>query len=238
MGSPVNSTFAQAGTNATAQEYNSLRDDMQTGWIKPHVVNSTVPVLETWTYNAVSGLIGTINLHTGVTGTEKYEIGDKVRFKQGGGYKYFVVVEVNASTLKITGGSDYSLTNAAITDLYVSKWKAPVGWPFGDDILIVDTDGATVTFDLRASHYHQITLGGNRTFALTASSYKKGDVFYIEVVQDGTGSRTVTWFGGIVWADGATPVLTTTASKRDLFAFKCVDASTPIFLGMPCGFNM
>lgn len=82
---------------------------------------------ESWTYNSVSGINGVINVPAGAT--NKYARGDRVRFKQGGGYKYFSVIAVAATTLTITGGTDYTLVNAGITDNYYSKSELPVGFP-------------------------------------------------------------------------------------------------------------
>ena len=86
------------------------------------------------------------------------------------------------------------------------------------------TDGATVTFDLNESNTHRVTLGGNRTIAITNVSY--GQKFTTRLTQDVTGSRTVTWFNDIHWAEGGTaPTLTTTAHKSDLFGFICTAVS-------------
>lgn len=60
-----------------------------------------------------------------------YEVGDRVRFKQGAGYKYFYVIGVAATVLTLTGGTDYTVANAAITEVGVSKAPNPVGFPSG-----------------------------------------------------------------------------------------------------------
>lgn len=62
--------------------------------------------------------------------------------------------------------------------------------------ITTDTDGSTVTFDCSPSggNRHQVTLGGNRTLAL--SNYSTGQMILLDLIQDGTGSRTVTWFTG------------------------------------------
>lgn len=86
------------------------------------------------------------------------------------------------------------------------------------------TDGATVTFDLSQSSVHSVTLGGNRTLAL--SNATTDQFFIIRIVQDATGSRTVTWFSTIKWPYGVTPTLTTTASKTDVFGFHCTGSNT------------
>ena len=87
-----------------------------------------------------------------------------------------------------------------------------------------NTDGATVTFNLATSNIHTVTLEGNRTLALSNAS--TGQAFVIRLVQDGTGSRTVTWFSTIKWANGSAPVLTTTATKTDVFGFLCTGTNT------------
>lgn len=61
--------------------------------------------------------------------------------------------------------------------------------------LVSDSDGSTITFNMASGNYHQVTLGGNRTLAV--SNTNAGQAFIIQLVQDGTGSRTVTWFGSI-----------------------------------------
>lgn len=99
-----------------------------------------------------------------------------------------------------------------------------------------DTDASTITFDLRVSPKHKVTLGGNRTLALTAGSFYVGQVFALKLTQDGTGSRTVTWFSSIKWAGGSAPTLTTTAGHSDWLGFICTDASgSPKFDGFVIG---
>ena len=88
--------------------------------------------------------------------------------------------------------------------------------------LIANADAATITFDLNSGNTHGVTLGDNRTFAISNES--AGQKFMLRVLQEGTGSRTVTWFSTIKWAGGSAPTLTTTASKADVFGFLCTAA--------------
>jgi len=91
--------------------------------------------------------------------------------------------------------------------------------------LKANSDGTTVTFDLNEANVHTVTLGGNRTFAVTNET--AGQKFIIRVLQDGTGSRTVsTWFSTIKWAGGSAPTLTTTANKADVFGFLVTGTDT------------
>jgi hypothetical protein len=108
----------------------------------------------------------------------------------------------------------------------------------GQNILGAETDGATITFDF--SDYTKgkirgVTLGGNRVLAV--SNVTSGQTFIIRLTQDGSGSRTVTWFSTITWAFGnSTPTLTTTGGKTDVFGFICT--STGNYEGYVLGQNI
>jgi hypothetical protein len=72
--------------------------------------------------------------------------------------------------------------------------------------------GANVTRIFTAS-------GGNVTFTAWNNPPPNGSLVTVIIVQDGTGSRTVTWPASVKWSGGTAPTLTTTASKRDAFVF-------------------
>ena len=81
------------------------------------------------------------------------------------------------------------------------------------------TDASTVTINALTQSVSKVTLGGNRTIGL-ASGGVSGAFISILVIQDGTGSRTVTWNAAYEFAADTAPTLTTTASKGDLFVFR------------------
>lgn len=122
------------------------------------------------------------------------------------------------------------------TDTTVSRVSAGVIAVEGNTLngYASNTDGATITFNIGQANKHTVTLGGNRTLAL--SSVVTGQVFLIRLLQDGTGSRTVTWFSGISWAGGTAPTLTTTANKADVFGFLCT--GTGVYSGFVIGQNI
>jgi hypothetical protein len=94
---------------------------------------------------------------------------------------------------------------------------------------------ATATLDLNASGHHDITMpAGNITIAISNATARKK--FLVSITQDGTGSRTVTWFSTIRWVGGSAPTLTTTASKRDVFGF--IATGTNTFDGFVIGQNI
>ena len=81
------------------------------------------------------------------------------------------------------------------------------------------TDASTVTWNALTQSVAKVTLGGNRTIGL-ASGGISGAFISILVIQDGTGSRTVTWNAAYEFASNTAPTLTTTANLGDLFVFR------------------
>ena len=86
------------------------------------------------------------------------------------------------------------------------------------------TDGATITIDWSLGNKHKVTLGGSRTLAF--SNTTAGQAIRLQIKQDGTGSRTVTWPSGISWFGGSAPTLTTTANKTDEVILECTSAGS------------
>jgi hypothetical protein len=82
---------------------------------------------ETWSYTSVSGILGTVTVASDAT--QRFQKGDKIRFTQSSTVKYFYVVSVTSTTLVITGGTDYTLTNNPITAISVSRVENPLGFP-------------------------------------------------------------------------------------------------------------
>ena len=81
-------------------------------------------------------------------------------------------------------------------------------------------DGATVSWDVAANPVAKVTIAGNRTLALPSNPLGSGQYASLLVIQDGTGSRTLTWNAAYEFKDDTAPTLTTTASKGDLFTFR------------------
>lgn len=81
------------------------------------------------------------------------------------------------------------------------------------------TDGATVDWNMNSGGIATVTLGGNRTMA-APTNLKKG-TYILYVIQDATGSRTITWNAVFKWSGGVAPTLSTTASDKDVLTFVC-----------------
>lgn len=72
------------------------------------------------------------------------------------------------------------------------------------------------TIDWGTSNKQKSTLTGNCTFTFTAPPGPANLI--LKLVQDGNGSRTVTWPSSVKWSGGTAPTLTTTASRADIIS--------------------
>ena len=87
------------------------------------------------------------------------------------------------------------------------------------------TDAATVALDFNDANMFMVTLGGNRTLA-APSNATEGQVGSIYVIQDGTGSRTLSYNAAWRFPSGSVPTATTDASAVDLVVFNTRSATT------------
>ncbi len=97
----------------------------------------------------------------------------------------------------------------------------------GDPTWQTITDGATVTLAWLDNSINAVTLGGNRTLAISGTP-AQGESCIRRVKQDGTGGRTLTWPTSgktFNWPYGEEAVLTTTTDAVDVLQLRCVDAT-------------
>ena len=81
------------------------------------------------------------------------------------------------------------------------------------------TDASTISWNVLTSPVAKVTLGANRTLG-AATGAQAGQFVSLLIIQDGTGSRTVTFNAAYEFKDDTAPTLTTTAAKGDLFVFR------------------
>jgi len=81
------------------------------------------------------------------------------------------------------------------------------------------TDGATINWTVNTSPVAKVTLGGNRTLAAPTGG-ATGQFVSLLVIQDGTGSRTLTFNDIFEFTGNSAPTLTTASNKGDLFVFR------------------
>jgi len=83
------------------------------------------------------------------------------------------------------------------------------------------TDEATITWNVIDSPVAKVTLAGNRTLSAPSGTTPiAGQFISLLIIQDGTGSRTITWNAAYEFAADTAPTLTATASLGDLFTFR------------------
>ena len=99
---------------ATQQSIKAYTDAQDTGgW---------TAITETFTYASAT----TITIAAG--GASRFQKGDKLKLTQTTD-KYFYIVDVADELLTVTGGSDYTLADAAITSPQLSRIENPFGFP-------------------------------------------------------------------------------------------------------------
>tara|TARA_Y100000031_G_scaffold132948_1_gene154404 strand:+ start:5916 stop:6830 length:915 start_codon:yes stop_codon:yes gene_type:complete len=117
-------------------------------------------------------------------------------------------------------------------DLDDKTLQKPVFKDYGETLM---TGTGTTTLNLELGNTFEITMDGNLTFTFSnpPASGTAGN-FTLILIQDGTGSRLVTWPASVDWAGGNAPTLTTTANAVDILTFITTDGGTT-WLGFSAG---
>lgn len=98
-------------------------DQLKWSYLSTLLNGGWIEVADTWTYASAT----TITIPS--NGTLKYQKGMKIRFKQGGSYKYLPVSAVAATLLTTIANNEFSVANATITNKAYSFIELPYGWP-------------------------------------------------------------------------------------------------------------
>lgn len=141
-----------------------------------------VEATDTWTY--ASATTFTI---AGVDRTAQFPVGTKVKLTQTS-VKYFYVTAsafATDTTITVTGGSDYTLANAAITSPFFSNAATPNGFPQwfnwsttyvnitagnGTTVAVFSMSGKTVNLRLNFTLGNSSSVGTAPTFTLPVTS--------------------------------------------------------------------
>jgi hypothetical protein len=107
-----------------------------------------------------------------------------------------------------TAGTDYVAPSTA-TNFTAQQY-------FGTSTL---TDGATISWAANTQQVATVTIAGNRTMA-APTGLVSGAFYALNVIQDATGSRTLTWNSVFKWTGGTAPTLSTAANAKDFFVWR------------------
>lgn len=145
-----------------------------------------------------------------------------------------------SGTLGVTGTSTLGATNtgALTCTTFTPSGLAQPGGQAARKRYYAGNSGSAITIDWNNGNDQVVTMTANCAF--TFSNAVVGAWYTLELLQDGTGSRTHSYAAGttIVWPDAVAPTLTTTASRKDVLSYKCVSASSGgTYLGAVYGQN-
>lgn len=101
----------------------------------------------------------------------------------------------------------------------IAKLAEAQSFSKGQAITQVSDSGTSFTPNCDDSTMFRYVLGGACTI-FTPTSPRSGMVISFHLIQDGTGSRTVSWSSAFKFAGGAAPTLSTAAGAVDVIAFQ------------------
>jgi len=142
-------------------------------------ISGWIGASETWTYLSANSVT------VPTDATTRYDVGDYIKLTQSGTVKYFIVTNVTATVVTMTGmtpGALETVANSAITANYYSKERSPHGLPAGVDGVWVDCSAAA-------------TIVGWASFTNKYIRYKQiGKTVYIAFLLSGASNSTTTSF--------------------------------------------
>lgn len=200
------------------EKITTLLSYTQTGWI---------PITATLTYTSST----TVTLSADITGIHE---GTKLKFTQDGVIKKFFVTKKSGLVLTLFGGTDYTLTNTAITNVFFSNQKAPLDFPTNPEkwtITFKNTTEKTVTSPTINTWYNLSGL----SIALPTGTWKLS--YSGALYADGTNATKLncvmtlsTNTTGESDSDLSTLVLAnnTSAVSNNVYRDKIIEVSTPV----------
>ena len=163
-----------------------------------------------------SGANGYIRINTETSELEYYQ-GSSWKGSSIGGSNTQVLYNNSGSTSGITALTWNNSSGALTLNPTSFVMSATTTYDRSHHASTVLSDGATINWDANDGRIAIITLGGNRTMNLPTNL--KVGTYILYVIQDGTGSRTLSWHSSYKFPAGVAPVLTTTAYAIDICSF-------------------
>ena len=184
-------------TPSSNSDINSI--DLGEGTMVPSDVNNSIRQLMA---DLAAMNAGTDSIQDTFTLADPSDDTKKIRFDAG---------SVTASNTRVLTAPDADITIAGLS--VAQEFTATQNF----DATTL-TDGATISWDASANQVTSVTLGGNRTLA-APTNMVDGASYVLQVIQDSTGSRTLSFNSVYKFHQGSAPTLTTTASARDVIVF-------------------
>ncbi len=180
----------------------------------------------TWSYKSATEIYASGDW----SGTQK---GDRVKFVQTT-TKFMVVTSVSAydsgndrTTLTVTGGTDYTVANAAISSPYWSRFPKPSGWPdsFNWTPTVSGSSGLSIS-SLNITTAKFMMVGGMCKFVVDFDFTTTGAGLYVAATTPATATDNTAFAANCRdGSSGALPVGTGTVTAANGLVFRKVDAS-------------
>jgi hypothetical protein len=169
------------------------------------------------------------------------------------GIPYFSSAATYAAGTPVNNGGKLYVANVAISAgaFTASQWTQ-IANPFPNPLsflgqctapLATLTYAATVNWTVTNAQKAKITLGGNLSMSYTNGAVE-GTTYFLWIIQDATGSRTVSWNttspGGFDFGTVGAPTLTTGVNKADLLTFEAITIGANLklrYTGIAKGFT-
>jgi hypothetical protein len=159
----------------------------------------------------------------GATFTGNVALNDNVYLNVGTGSDLLIYHDGTNSVIDDNGTGNVNLRVSNTNVVAIASTGIDItGEVLADKAYIAEValvDGATINWDMADEAVAKVTLGGNRTLNAPTNG-STGQFASLLVIQDGTGSRTLTFNAVYEFKDDIAPTLTTTGGKGDLFTFR------------------
>lgn len=186
-----------------------------------------------WAYiNLASGVTGTLPAANGGTSVTGTPTNGQLLIGNGSGYT-LATITGTANQITVTNNTgSITLTTPQGIDTTSTPQFARMGLGTGAGSAATLTTsgqfdlgfinggscGSALTFNWNSGEIQRTTLTA-ATCTLTFNNPIAGRTYLLQIAQDGTGGRLITWPGTVLWPAGAAPTLTTGANKIDLCSF-------------------
>lgn len=169
-------SVAQAGTSVDEDKMNNIEDgidaldtkvsDMEDDitTIDTALSSGWKSVSQTWTYASADAPVYQVYVSGNVTANADYKLGNKIKCTISSVVKYGFIVKVgaydggnNRTPVDIYCGTDYTMSNSAISAVYISKVKSPDGFPMSPDkwtVTLSDTTNRSQASPTNGSYYN------------------------------------------------------------------------------------
>jgi hypothetical protein len=133
---------------------------------------------------------------------------------------------VGAGTGIVVNADDVAVDEASAAQIWANTANKVIttdaSWSAAAPVTL--TDAATIAVDMGTFLNAVVTLGGNRTLG-QPSNTKNGQSGCIEIIQDGSGNRTLAYHSDWKFAGGTDPTLSTAIGAIDLLFYQVIAAN-------------